>query len=329
MTGFKLVSIVIPVYNEEDCLNTLYQRVSKVMEASKTNYEVVFVNDGSQDRSSDILRSLFDQDPQHVRVIELSQNSGQYIAIMAGFDNVKGDVVINLDADLQNPPEEIPNLLAQVEQGYDFVGSYRAGKRQDRWYRTYFSKFVNRMRERMIGVKMRDHGCMLRAYRRDLIESIKKYMHTSPNFVTVLAYTLAKNPTEVPVKHEARELGDSKYNIFQLARLSLDLFTGFSLAPLQIFTFFGIFVSVCSGFLVVYMLIRRLIMGPEAEGVFTLFAILYFLISVLIMGIGLLGEYIGRTYQAVQRRPKFIVKTILEQQTVGDVPTKTIHKELL
>lgn len=317
----RLISIVIPVYNEEDCIDTLYKRLMPVLDGLGSAFEVLFVNDGSKDSTFEKLQAFHKQRPDNIRVVDLARNYGQYIAIMAGFEHARGDIVVNLDADLQNPPEEIPQLIKKIDEGHDLVSSYRAF-RHDNFYRKYVSRFVNYVRERLTSIKMRDHGCMLRAYRRDLVDKMVRYSSTSSTFVTALAYSLSKNPTEVPVQHEARAEGESKYNLYQLARLSFDLFTGFSLTPLHMFTMFGMAVSALSGVFVIYLLGRRLIIGPEAEGVFTLFAILYFLISVAITGIGLLGEYLGRTSQAVQQRPRFIVRDIVEKTESVDLVKK-------
>jgi len=245
-----------------------------------------------------------------VRVIDFNGNFGQHMAIMAAFERVRGDVVVTLDADLQNPPEEIPKLLAAIEAGHDSVGGFRKN-RHDTFFRKYASRIINGIRAKITRIRMRDQGCMLRAYRRNIIEAIVASGETS-TFIPALAYSYSANPAEVEVEHAARAAGESKYRLYDLVRLNFDLMTGFSVVPLQVFTLFGIVVSLLSLFFVAFLLVRRLVVGPEAEGVFTLFAVLYFLVGVGIMGLGIIGEYIGRIYKEVRRRPRFVVRAVFE-----------------
>ncbi|MGL4427119.1 MAG: glycosyltransferase [Alphaproteobacteria bacterium] len=305
------LSVVVPVYNEEANLEELYKRLAAVLDQTGRSYEIILTNDGSKDKSSQILKRFFEERPQQIRVIEFNGNYGQHMAIMAGFELSEGAFVLTMDADLQNPPEEIPKLLELVDQGHDYVGSYRL-LRHDSWFRTYASRLVNWIRGKVTQIQMRDHGCMLRAYSRAIVDAVVMSPETA-TLVPVLAYTFAANPTEVGIEHVARENDASKYNLYKLLRLNFDLFTGFSLVPLHVFTFFGMFVSFLSSLLVIYLLLRRLFLGPEAEGLFTLFAILFFLVSIVITGIGMLGEYIGRIYQIVRQRPRFLIREILKE----------------
>jgi len=305
------VSIVIPVYNEQDNLEALFTRLTAVMDKTGKPYEILFTNDGSRDRSRDMLRNFFEQRPDQIRVIDFNGNFGQHMAIMAAFERVRGEVIVTLDADLQNPPEEIPKLLAAIEEGHDVVGGYRKN-RQDTFFRKYASKVINGIRAKITNIQMRDQGCMLRAYRKNIVGSIVASEETS-TFIPALAYSYAASPTEVEVEHAARVAGESKYRLYDLIRLNFDLMTGFSIVPLQVFTVFGILVSMLSTLFVIYLFIRRLIIGPEAEGVFTLFAILYFLVGIGIMGLGIIGEYIGRIYREVRRRPRFVIREVYEK----------------
>ncbi len=250
--------------------------------------------------------------PDIIRIVDFQGNFGQHMAIMAAFDHARGAIIVTLDADLQNPPEEIPKLLSKMTEGFDYVGSYRA-KRQDNFFRTYVSLFVNWFREITTDIIMRDQGCMLRAYSRQIVDQIIKSEERS-TFIPALAYKFALNPTEIEVRHDARAAGTSKYNLYRLIRLNFDLITGFSLIPLQIFTLFGMIVSALSGLLVGYLILRRLILGPEAEGLFTLFGILFFLVSVVITGIGIIGEYLGRIFQTLSQRPRFVVRQVIEKK---------------
>jgi undecaprenyl-phosphate 4-deoxy-4-formamido-L-arabinose transferase len=305
------VSIVIPVYNEQENLEALYSRLIAVMDKIGKPFELLFTNDGSRDHSGAMLKEFHRRRPNEVRVIDFNGNFGQHMAIMAAFERIRGDVVVTLDADLQNPPEEIPKLLAAIEAGHDVVGGYRKN-RKDTFFRTYASKMINGFRARITNIRMKDQGCMLRAYRKNIVESIVASGETS-TFIPALAYSFAANPAEVEVEHAARTAGKSKYRLYDLVRLNFDLMTGFSVVPLQLFTLFGMIVSCLSILFVIYLFIRRLMIGPEAEGLFTLFAILYFLVGVGIMGLGIIGEYIGRIYKEVRRRPQFVIREVYEK----------------
>ncbi|MBZ0092224.1 MAG: glycosyltransferase [Sulfuricellaceae bacterium] len=306
------LSVIIPVYNEEQGLPSLFARLYPALDALQISYEIIFINDGSRDRSAAMLREQFQQRPDVSRVILFNGNFGQHMAIMAGFEQCRGQRVVTLDADLQNPPEEIGVLLAAMDEGHDYVGSIRR-RRQDSWWRHAASRAMNRLRERITHIKMTDQGCMLRAYSRDIIAAINTCREVN-TYIPALAYTFAQNPTEVVVEHEERAAGESKYSLYSLIRLNFDLMTGFSVVPLQIFSLFGITVSILSAFFVVFLLIRRLIVGPEAEGLFSLFAIAFFLIGIALFGIGLVGEYIGRIYQQVRHRPRYLIQAVLEAQ---------------
>ncbi len=307
------LSIVIPVYNEAENLQNLYTRILTTLDNFGKTYEVILVNDGSQDASESILNELYAKRPDNIRVVNFNGNFGQHMAIMAGFERARGEVIVTLDADLQNPPEEIPKLIAAIEAGHDYVGSIRKNRKDSR-FRRHASRMNNYIRARITGIVMSDQGCMLRAYKRHVVDAVVESRESSV-YIPALAYSYAGNPTEVDVAHDNREAGESKYNIYKLLRLNFDLMTGFSLVPLQIFTVFGMLVSLCSTIFVVFLLMRRLLIGPEAEGIFTLFAILFFLIGVGLMGLGIVGEYIGRIYKEVRRRPFYIVRNTLEKST--------------
>jgi undecaprenyl-phosphate 4-deoxy-4-formamido-L-arabinose transferase len=264
------------------------------------------VDDGSRDRSLAILRSFVDPQPGRIRVLELSRNFGQHPAILAAFQRARGSVVLTLDADLQNPPEEIPKLLARVDEGYDVVGGVRR-QRRDSWFRRAASRLVNRVTGAITGMRLSDYGCMLRAYSRDVVDEINA-CEENATFIPALAQSFSRRPTEVEVEHAERAAGTSKYSLYRLVRLNFDLMTGFSVVPLQIFTLFGFLVAAGGVGFGIFLLIRRLIVGAEVEGVFTLFAILFTVVGVLLAGLGIVGEYIGRIYHEVRRRPRFSVR---------------------
>lgn len=309
--GTPALSIVIPVYNEELNLPALFARLYPVLDGLGQTYEVVFTNDGSVDRSLDLLRAQFSLRPEVTRVIDFKANYGQHMAIMAAFERARGEVIVTLDADLQNPPEEIPRLLAAIDAGHDYVGGFRL-ERNDSAFRTWASRLINTVREHTTDIEMTDHGCMLRAYRRPLIEAIVRSGAIN-TFIPALAYTFAERPAELGVRHDERHAGASRYSFYKLVRLNFDLVTGFSLAPLQYFTMFAIACAAGSFVLVLILAGRRIFLGPEEGGLFTLFGVLFFLISVTMVGIGLIGEYVGRTYQVVRTRQKYHVREILER----------------
>jgi len=305
------LSVVIPVYNEESGLAKLFARLYPALDALGIAYEIIYVNDGSRDQSAAMLAEQYSLRPDVTRVVLFNGNYGQHMAILAGFNATLGDIVVTLDADLQNPPEEIGNLVAKMREGYDYVGSIRR-QRQDSAWRTWASKAMNRLREKVTHIKMTDQGNMLRAYGRNVIDLINQCREVN-TFVPALAYTFARKPTEIIVEHEERSAGESKYSLYSLIRLNFDLITGFSLMPLQLFSLLGIGLSFASAALFILMMIRRFVLGAEVQGVFTLFAITFFLIGVILFGIGLLGEYIGRIYLQVRARPRYVVQAILEQ----------------
>lgn len=311
------LSVVVPVYNEEPNVDELCSRLVKVLEGTHRSFEIIIVNDGSKDHTLDKLLVWQKKYPRYFRILDFNSNFGHHNALWAGFEHVRGDLIISMDADLQNPPEELPKLLEKADEGYDYVGSYRLGKRQDAKWRDWASKLDNRLRGKITDIHMSDQGCMLRAYKRSIIEAIIRCGDYTA-FIPALAYKFCSRYTEIGMRHAPRFRGETKYGLYYLLRTHFDLMTGFSLVPLQLFTLFGFGLSAASFLLVVYMLGRRLIIGPEAEGVFTLFAILFFMVSVAIVGIGLIGEYVGRTYQIIQKRPRYILRKLYDNKATED-----------
>jgi undecaprenyl-phosphate 4-deoxy-4-formamido-L-arabinose transferase len=318
------LSIVIPVYNEEAGLANLFARLYPAMDKLGLPYEVIFINDGSRDGSVAILAEQYRKRPDVTRVVLFNGNYGQHMAILAGFEQTHGEIVITLDADLQNPPEEIHKLVAKMREGYDYVGSIRR-KRQDSAWRTYASKAMNRLREKITNIHITDQGNMLRAYGRNVIDLVNQCGEVN-TFVPALAYKFSRRPTEIVVEHEERAAGESKYSLYSLIRLNFDLMTGFSLVPLQFFSLMGMVLALLSALLVVLLLIRRFLLGAEAEGVFTLFAIAFFFMGVILFGIGLVGEYVGRIYQQVRARPRYVVQTILQGVPPSEAEVEAVEK---
>jgi undecaprenyl-phosphate 4-deoxy-4-formamido-L-arabinose transferase len=309
------LSVVIPVFNEEAGLQALFERLYPALDALKLAYEVIFVDDGSRDRSAALLREQFGKRPDVTRVILLNGNFGQHMAIMAGFERCRGERVVTLDADLQNPPEEIGKLLARMDQGHDYVGGVRAA-RQDPWLRRVLSRAMNAVRERITRIRMTDQGCMLRAYSREIVQTINECREVS-TFIPALAYSFAKNPAEVEVAHEERAAGTSKYSYYGLVRLNFDLVTGFSLVPLQLFSLFGIVVAVLSVLSYLVVMAKRIVADAPAYTLATFWdrdILQFFLIGLMLFGVGLVGEYVGRIYQQVRHRPRYLVAAVLERK---------------
>jgi undecaprenyl-phosphate 4-deoxy-4-formamido-L-arabinose transferase len=308
------LSIVIPIFNEEANIDALWARLRATLEGHFQDparpWEVVFTDDGSRDRSLDMLRAIAQDEPR-VSVVEFNRNYGQHAAIFGAFAVVEGQVVVTMDADLQNPPEEIPKLVAKIEEGFDVVGGWRQGRTDnDSLFRTLPSKLVNAVTRRTTGVRLHDYGCMLRAYRREIVDAMLQCKERS-SFIPALANSFAKRIAEVPVGHAERAAGDSKYGFWKLINLQFDLLTSFSLLPLQMLSVLGVIISALGiGFGIILLLYRFLHPEGTVEGVFTLFAILFFFVGAQFLAFGLLGEYIGRIYQEVRDRPRYVIKKV-------------------
>jgi len=304
-----MVSVVIPVYNEEANLPHLLERLRPVMEKMGKSYEIIFVDDGSRDNTLSILKSFLIY--PEVKVVELTRNYGQHAAIFSGFSVVGGDIVITLDADLQNPPEEIPNLVKVMEEGdYDVVGTIRK-ERKDSLLRTFPSRIINVITRKITKVNMSDWGCMLRAYRRDVVERMAN-CHEHSTFIPALATYFAKKVTEIEVIHEARHGGESHYSLRKLINLQFDLVSSFSDFPLKFIMYAGIGMAFLGISLGVVLAIARILYGASwaAEGVFTLFSILFAFVGFQFFALGVMGEYIGRIYREVRKRPEYTIERI-------------------
>ena len=305
------ISVVIPVFNEAANLSELMVRCLKTCNQMDRVFEIVLVDDGSTDGSRDMIEAAADQPPGVIIGVLLNRNYGQHSAIMAGFAQAKGDIVVTLDADLQNPPEEIPKLVQKAEEGFDVVGSVRV-PRQDTLFRRAASHMVNKVVQMSTGVAMHDYGCMLRAYRRHIVEAMMQCDERS-TFIPVLANSFARHTIEVEVRHAERSAGDSKYSLWKLINLQFDLLTSMTTFPLRLLNVLGGIISLFGVGFGLFLFIMRLIHGAEwaASGVFTLFAILFIFIGAQFLGMGLLGEYIGRIYSDVRARPRYFIERIV------------------
>ena len=307
--GNVQVAVVIPVYNEEENLPALMQRLMPVMLSLGKSFEIIFIDDGSHDQSLQILKE-FTKNFQ-VRIVELTKNYGQHAAIMAGFSITQADIIITMDADLQNPPEEIINLVKVMEEGnYDVVGTIRKG-RKDSFFRILPSKIINIVARKITGVSMRDWGCMLRCYRLPVVQRMIQ-CHEHATFIPALATVFAKRITEIEVEHEERHGGKSNYPLRKLINLQFDLVASFSDLPMKLIMYGGILMSllgVCFG---AFLAVARLVYGARwaAEGIFTLFAVLFVFVGLQFFALGVIGEYIGRIYREVRKRPEYVIEKI-------------------
>jgi undecaprenyl-phosphate 4-deoxy-4-formamido-L-arabinose transferase len=313
------VTVVIPVFNEEACLPELIRRCLAACVATKLTFELVLVDDGSSDQSRQLIEAGSTNHPDQVIGVLLNRNYGQHAAVTAGFAHCRGEIVVTLDADLQNPPEEIPRLVAKIEEGFDVVGTVRVSRR-DSLFRKFSSAIVNQVVQKSTGVLMHDYGCMLRAYRREVVEAMLE-CHERSTFIPILANSFARKTTEIEVRHAERTVGESKYSLWKLINLQFDLLTGMTTFPLRLLSMLGTLISLAGVGFGVFLLVMRLIYGSTwaVQGVFTLFAILFIFVGAQFIGMGLLGEYLGRMYYDVRARPRYFV-----QKITGRAPNSTL-----
>ncbi|MBW1870156.1 MAG: glycosyltransferase [Deltaproteobacteria bacterium] len=305
------MSIVIPVFNEEENLEELLERCLNTCKKMERDFEIILVDDGSSDESRNMITKAAEQNPGRIVGLLLNRNYGQHSAIMAGFAETRGDVVITLDADLQNPPEEIQKLVKKTDEGFDVVGSVRIHRR-DTLFRRWSSLMINKVVQISTGVDMHDYGCMLRAYHRRIVDAMLQ-CHERSTFIPVLANSFAGATSEVNVDHAERSAGDSKYGLWKLINLQFDLLTSMTTFPLRLLNLLGVIISALGVGFGIFLFAMRLIYGPDwaAAGVFTLFAILFIFIGAQFLGMGLLGEYIGRIYNDVRARPRYFVESVM------------------
>jgi len=304
------LSVVIPVFNEEACLPGLLRRCLAACATTKLSFELVLVDDGSADRSRELIEEASAQNPDQVVGVLLNRNYGQHAAVMAGFEQARGEFIVTLDADLQNPPEEVPRVVAKLAEGFDVVGTVRVD-RQDSGFRRLSSAIVNRVAQKSTGVLMHDYGCMLRGYRREIVQAMLQ-CHERSTFIPILANSFARRTTEIEVRHAERTVGESKYSLWKLINLQFDLLTGITTFPLRLLSLLGTVISLAGVGFGVFLLVMRLIYGSDwaVQGVFTLFAILFIFVGAQFIGMGLLGEYLGRMYYDVRARPRYFVHKV-------------------
>ena len=298
------ISVVTTIFNEEECLPELFERLTKTMESLGESYEVVAVDDGSVDGSLAMLRDFHKQDKRW-RIAQLTRNFGQSPAIYAGFSLTHGRYVIMIDADLQMFPEDIPALYEKLKEGYDMVGGWRKD-RKDNPFRMIMSRMLNLYTERVTGFPLHDHGCSLKGFRRPLVDRMVAFTHRN-RYLPLDAAMLGGNITEVPVRHCSRPHGHSKYDIFKLFQAGFNLITTITIMPLQLISATGILFSLIGAALGAAILCYY-IMYSVFSLTACVFAAFFFFTGVQLFATGLMGEYVGRIYIETQQKPLFIIK---------------------
>jgi len=303
------VSVVVPVYNEAEGLKDLYRRLTEVMIAREPHYELVFVDDGSTDGSSSILETLHEQDSR-LKLVRFTRNFGQQAAVLAGFRQSRGDVVVQLDSDLQNPPEEIPHLLDAMTDGVDLVTTV-VKKRKDGWMRALGSRLLLSLGRLVSGNRFKLNLSSFRAFRRSVLEKIEACTDRS-RYLAVLMSWMAVPSVEIEVEHHPRPNGNTKYAFLNLVKLAWDLVTGYSSMPLRVVTYMGFFGAVMGFVLTVFLLYQRFVNGILVDGLVVMCAVFAFFAGVQLFSVGILVEYLGRVYLQVQNRPDYIVEKVLD-----------------
>lgn len=314
------LSVIVPLFNEEDNIEPLYVRLREVLERSGKEYEIIVVDDGSTDGSFEGLRRLYARDPRW-KVVRLRRNFGQTAAFSAGFDQAQGEVIVTIDADLQNDPADIPLLLAKLEQGYDVVSGWRKERKDPFLTRRLPSIVANFLISEATGVRLRDYGCSLKAYRREVVKNVDLYGELH-RFIPALASWMGISLAEVPVTHHPRRYGKSKYGLSRTPRVILDLLTvrfllSYSTRPIHIFGSLGVLTSFVGSMILVYLgFIRLVLQRPIAERPLLLLGILLSVVGVQFITMGLLGELTIRTYHEARNRPIYVVREILTRNDV-------------
>jgi glycosyltransferase involved in cell wall biosynthesis len=310
------LSLIIPVYNEEENLPLLYNSIDRALAPLKNTWEVIFVDDGSRDGSFDVLRSLVEKDPEHVRVLSFRRNFGQTAAIAAGLDHACGEIIVLLDADMQNDPADIPMLLAKLDEGYDLVSGWRKDRKDNRLTRTIPSNLANGLISWTTGVRLHDYGCTLKAYRRDALEGFRLYgeMH---RFIPVFAHAVGARITELPVHHHARKFGKAKYGLERTVKVLLDLFTvkfllSYSNKPIYLFGGAGFFLMFVGALDLFYLLFRRTLFGvPVFTSPLLQIGVMFFIMGFQSILMGLIAELLARTYHESQQKPTYTIRTAI------------------
>ena len=316
------ISVVVPLYNEEDNVQLLYEEIKGVLDTMAEQAEIVFVDDGSRDTTLAKLEVIQAGD-DHVRVVSLRRNFGQTAAMTAGFDHARGGVIITMDGDLQNDPHDIPQLVGKLNEGYDVVTGWRYDRQDPFLSRKLPSQLANRLISRVTGVGLHDYGCTLKAFRREVIDNINLYgeMH---RFIPAIASGMGISFTEVKVNHRARRFGTSKYGISRTIRVVLDLITvkfmlSYATRPLHVFGTVGVVSSLLGVLIALVLTVQRQLYGVAlANRPLLLLAVLLIFMGIQFITIGLLAELVVRTYHESQKKPIYYVRTVHGESADGE-----------
>ena len=312
-----MISVVVPVYNEKDNVRLLYEKIKKVMVKNGYDHEIIFVDDGSTDGTFDVLKEIAEKD-KRFKVIRFRRNFGQTAAMAAGFDYAHGDIVVSMDGDLQNDPEDIPKLLEKIEEGYDVVSGWRK-ERQDEPKRVFLSKVANKLISKITKVELHDYGCSLKAYRADIAKNLHMYgeMH---RFIPALANIYGAKIAEIPVRHHPRKFGRSKYNLSRTFRVIVDLILvyfmqKFMTRPMHFFGIIGFFLAFLGFLIDGYLAVEKLFFGMSiGHRPLLLLGVLLILTGVNLLGIGIISEILTRIYYESQNKKIYTIKTILNDE---------------
>jgi glycosyltransferase involved in cell wall biosynthesis len=307
------LSLIVPVYNEEENLPLLYDSIQQALKSIAGSWEVIFVDDGSKDHSFDVLGSLVEKDTEHMRALSFRRNFGQTAAIAAGIDHACGEIIVLLDADMQNDPADIPMLLEKLDEGYDLVSGWRKDRKDSRLTRTIPSNLANGLISWTTGVHLHDYGCTLKAYRRDALEGFRLYgeMH---RFIPVFAHAVGARITELPVHHHARKFGKAKYGLERTVKVLLDLFTvkfllSYSNKPIYLFGGAGAVLMSVGAIDLLYLLIRRTFYGvPVFTSPLLQIGVMFFIMGFQSVLMGLIAELLARTYHESQQKPTYTIR---------------------
>lgn len=310
------LSIIVPVYNEEETIPLLYQAVMEAMEPVNQTWEMILVDDGSKDQSLPKLEALALKDPHHIKVVGLRRNFGQTAAIAAGIDYAVGDIIVLIDADLQNDPQDIPILLEKINEGYDVVSGWREKRKDNYLTRTLPSQFANKLISVVTGVHLHDYGCTLKAYRREVITGFRLYgeMH---RFIPVYANSVGAKIIEIPVRHHPRKYGKAKYGLERTFKVILDLFTvkflnSYANKPIYLFGGTGIVIMLISSIILFYLFIRRVFfLVPVLDSPLFMLSSMFFILGFQSILMGLIAELLVRTYHEAQHKPTYTVKKVI------------------
>lgn len=310
------LSIIVPVYNEEETIPLLYQAVMEAMEPVSQSWEMILVDDGSKDQSLPKLEALALKDPHHIKVVGLRRNFGQTAAIAAGIDYAVGDIIVLIDADLQNDPQDIPILLEKINEGYDVVSGWRQKRKDTYLTRTLPSQFANKLISVVTGVHLHDYGCTLKAYRREVITGFRLYgeMH---RFIPVYANSVGAKIIEIPVRHHPRKYGKAKYGLERTFKVILDLFTvkflnSYANKPIYLFGGTGIIIMLISSIILFYLFIRRVFFFvPVLDSPLFMLSSMFFILGFQSILMGLIAELLVRTYHEAQHKPTYTVKKVI------------------